>query len=84
MAVARYWAAAAAINGRLYVVGGYNGTDPLTTAEIYDPATAKWRTLAGMHMARWSSGAAAINGKLYTVGGNNGYATTTINEAYIP
>ena len=83
MAVPRYQATAVAMNGLLYVIGGYNGSDPVHTAEVYDPTTNRWRTLTGMPTRRWSPGAAAINGKLYAVGGDDG-DTAWITEVYTP
>jgi len=81
--VARYSATAVGINGRLYVIGGYNGGDPLTAMEAYNPATNTWGTVTGMPTARWSPGAGAINGKIYVAGGE-GDATLTTNQVYTP
>jgi hypothetical protein len=36
----------------LHVIGGYNGIEPLTTVEVYIPATNRWRTMTGMPTAR--------------------------------
>jgi N-acetylneuraminic acid mutarotase len=83
MTVARYWATAVGLNGKLYVIGGYNGIEPVTTVEVYDPATNRWRTVSGMPTARWSLGAGAINGKVYAVGGG-GNVTQAINQVYTP
>ena len=71
------------LNGLLYVMGGYNGVEPLATVEVYDPATRQWRTLTGMPTARWSLGAGAINGKLYAVGGQ-GETTLATTQVYTP
>jgi N-acetylneuraminic acid mutarotase len=84
MTVARYEATAVGLNGLLYVMGGYNGIEPLTTVEMYNPATKTWRTVSGMPTARWSAGAGAINGKLYAVGGNGGVASLAVNQVYTP
>jgi len=51
--------------------------------EVYDPATGRWRTVAGLPTARWSAGAGAINGKVYAVGGG-GNASQAVNQAYTP
>src|SRR2546423_913856 len=65
---------AAASNGKIYAIGGYN-TDFggfLSTVEEYDPATNTWATRASMPTARQHPGvAAASNGKIYAIGGNN-------------
>jgi hypothetical protein len=54
-----------------------------TTVEVYDPATGRWRTVAGLPTARWSPGAGAISGKVYAVGGG-GNATQAVNQVYTP
>ena len=83
MSVARYWATAVALNGRLYVVGGCDGNATVTTVEEYDPTLRRWRTLAGLPTARWQPGAGAIGGKLYAVGGG-GDSTLAVTQAYTP
>jgi hypothetical protein len=70
-------------NGLLYVLGGYNGIDPVPTVEVYDPATNMWRTVTGMPTARWAPGAGAVSGRLYAVGGQ-GEATLATTQVYIP
>ncbi|MCG3133476.1 MAG: N-acetylneuraminate epimerase [Planctomycetes bacterium] len=66
----RFGARAAAIGGRIYVIGGSDSRDPL---ESYDPVSGAWATHAtnpsqrdgsGYHAAYASSG-----GKLYAIGG---------------
>ena len=45
MGTARRDHASAAVGGKLYVFGGYGGSDNsgrLSTAEIYDPASGSW------------------------------------------
>jgi len=70
MPTPRNTAAAAAIDGKLYVVGGSPEYTALATLEVYDPATDTWDTTkAPMPTARHEMGAAAIGGKLYVVGG---------------
>ena len=69
MPTARQNAATGVINGKLYVVGGYNGSSSLTTLEVYDPATNTWEAKAPMPTARNSMSGEVIGGKLYVVGG---------------
>ena len=42
MSTARRTHASAAVGGKLYVFGGRNGDEYLSTAEIYDPASGSW------------------------------------------
>src|SRR5216684_4515631 len=69
MPTARYGLGlAAASNGKLYAVGGYDGSTSLTTVEEYDPASNSWVTRAAMPTAHCCFGfVAASNGKLYAV-----------------
>jgi N-acetylneuraminic acid mutarotase len=65
----RTLAAAASINGIVYVAGGID-KNPDRSLFAYDMATKTWATLADMPARRYDgNGAAAINGKLYVAGG---------------
>jgi hypothetical protein len=62
---------AAAVNGKVYVLGGNYSRDSydLAVNEEYDPATGKWRARAPMPSGGNHLGATVLNGKIYTVGG---------------
>jgi N-acetylneuraminic acid mutarotase len=71
--------AGAVINTKLYVVGGWDGTNFHATMESYDPATDKWASEPPMPTARTGCGAAVIDGVLYVVGGvTNGSGHPTV------
>ena len=73
-----------AIGGKLYVVGGNNGSGTaMRRVDMYDPATNTWSSRKGMPTARTNAGAAIIGGKLYVVGGRNTAYLNTV-EAYDP
>jgi N-acetylneuraminic acid mutarotase len=77
----------AAIDGKLYVVGGedkFNGNKASNRLVSYDPVTNQWTTLAPMPTARYGAGAGVIGGKLYVVGGYAGSGATNAVEAYDP
>ena len=63
--------AATAWRGRVYALGGrLAGYDTnLAYAEVYDPATSRWRRLAPIPEARGGTGAAAIAGRVVSIGG---------------
>jgi hypothetical protein len=78
-------AMAAASDGRLYAIGGYNNVAYLSTVEEYNPATNTWRTRASMPTARAAlQVVAASNGKLYVIGGHDGTNPIATVEEYDP
>ncbi len=83
MPTARYRLAAVAVNGKIYVIGGYDGGTVLNANEEYDPVANSWSTKAAMPTPRYALAAAAVNGKIYAVGGYDGSYFNT-NEEYDP
>jgi uncharacterized membrane protein len=57
------------IDGKVYSVGGFNGSAIIATGNAYDPSTDSWSPIANMPVAREKPGAGAIGGKLYVSGG---------------
>jgi N-acetylneuraminic acid mutarotase len=75
----------AAVGGKLYVVGGNNGSGAaIGRVDMYDPVTNTWSTLASMPTPRMNAGAAFLGGKLYVVGGKSGPAYLNTVEVYDP
>jgi N-acetylneuraminic acid mutarotase len=73
--IARGYAAVAALEGRLYLLGGIR-TDagvtpgPVTSeVEVYDPQTNTWSGAPSMPTARMGLVTAVVDGKLYAIGG---------------
>ena len=66
MPTARAQAAVASVNGVLYVAGGFAcGTGaPLTTVEMFDPATNAWTTAAPLPAGQAGAVGATVNGTL--------------------
>ncbi|GIV28885.1 MAG: hypothetical protein KatS3mg027_2699 [Bacteroidia bacterium] len=78
-------AAASSGDGKIYAIGGWNGSYYLSTNEEYDPATNTWTTKASMPTARADLAAASHgNGKIYAIGGWNGTNVFATNEEYFP
>ena len=60
MGTARNAFAMAAVQGKLYAAGGYDGNNLLATAEAFDPQQNRWEAVAPMASARHSCAAGAI------------------------
>jgi hypothetical protein len=89
MPAPRFGAGVAALNGKLYVIGGLDeALDVRDTVFEYDPARpagSRWQTRAPMPTARGYLGAAAVDGLVYAVGGIPGDFTDLATvEAYDP
>ena len=67
MPTARTEVAAAALDGKIYVIGGYQKGAGLV--EEYDPEKNSWRRRAALPKALHHVGAAAVNGRIYVIGG---------------
>ncbi|MBK9441773.1 MAG: fibronectin type III domain-containing protein [Comamonadaceae bacterium] len=60
-------------NGKVLVVGGYDGSSYLSSAELYDPLTNTWSTTGSLSTTRWYHTATLLaNGKVLVAGGFNG------------
>jgi N-acetylneuraminic acid mutarotase len=73
--------------GRLYAIGGYDGSGNRAEVEIYDPAADAWTAAAPLPTPRDHLAAATVGGKIYAIGGrlNQSYARNLQTvEAYDP
>lgn len=85
MPMSRAYAVAAALNGKIYLIGGHVGAGgPNAPTLEYDPIADIWIEKAAMPTPRINPGVAVLNGKFYVVGGAaTGPAVTTV-EVYDP
>ena len=80
---------AAALNGKIYVVGGSNNYTNNPVYE-YNPATDTWATKKSLPTPRSSFAIAACQNKIYVIGGTSGWSSssstikTGLNEVYDP
>jgi hypothetical protein len=77
---------AAAIGGRVYLVGGFDGTrHELATVHAYDPVADAWRRIADVPTPREHLAVTAWRGQVCALGGHvgNGVGVTTV-ECYDP
>jgi RNA polymerase sigma factor (sigma-70 family) len=82
MPTARLDTSSAAVNGKIYVIGGsIDMPGPgISVVEEYNPATDIWTTKADMPTARATLSSAVVKGKIYTMGGT----TNDINFTGLP
>ncbi|MFB5763846.1 Kelch repeat-containing protein [Paenibacillus medicaginis] len=89
MPTARAAATAAVVNGKIYVIGGYNTINNqlvrTNVVEMYDPKTDTWEKKAPLHIERSWAGSTVSNGLIYVFGGgqNNDTALKSV-EVYDP
>src|SRR5207247_2589910 len=78
--------AAAVVDGRLFVAGGYAGRvgwTPLATVYEYDAARNSWATRAPLRTPRGALALVALDGRLHAVGGS-GASAPGAHEIYAP
>jgi hypothetical protein len=74
-------------DGQILLVGGYDGTDDLNTAEIFDPKTNTFSAsgLGTMAEGRYAPVAAALpGGRILVAGGYDGTSDSTSAEVFDP
>jgi WD40 repeat protein len=75
-------------DGRVLVVGGLdrcNNTNPLASAELYDPASGTWTVTGSLSIARRRSTATLLpDGKVLVAGGDDGATVLSSAELYDP
>jgi N-acetylneuraminic acid mutarotase len=81
---ARSWIEAIGANGKVYAVGGWNGSG-LSTVEAYDPLTNTWSTVQNMPISMWDTAYNIVekDGKIYIVGGCTGGSCNMFPDVYI-
>ena len=87
MPTARQEVAAAALGGRVFVIGGFGANaEAVATVEVYDPVTDRWSSAPPLPTARHGLGAATVSDKIYVIGGgpNAGFAQTDVVEVFAP
>ncbi|ARR30599.1 CPXV204 protein [Cowpox virus] len=65
----RIGAAATVVNGRIYVIGGRDGSNYLNTVESWKPMDNKWRYETPINYKRSSASAVSVNNTIFVTGG---------------
>src|ERR1700720_1769070 len=73
-----------ALNGKMYVIGGWDEGKAAGLNYEYDPATDKWTEKKGMPRLAHHAALAAANGKVYVIGGFAPPKDTPIPPAAAP
>ncbi|KAK7102009.1 hypothetical protein V1264_020302 [Littorina saxatilis] len=73
-----------ALDGWLYVVGGYTTVRYLSSARKFNPTTRTWHEVAPMHLSRCYVCAAVLDGQIYACGGFDGVNRHKSAERYTP
>jgi N-acetylneuraminic acid mutarotase len=84
MSQRRHGAAAAALDGKIYVCGGYDGEQALLSVERYDPERRIWEFMPSLQQRRNVAFAVVVHKKLYVCSGCNGAETLKTMECFNP
>jgi len=80
--------AAVVLNGRIYAIGGWDGSQNLSSVEVYNPTANSWSAAPSLPQAEQGLAAAAgPDGRIYVAGGGlagaDGKLTTAYNSLFI-
>ena len=85
MPTARDSHAAAVVDSKIYVSGGYAASGETVDAlEAYDPVTDTWTTLVSLSQVGACHASVAVHGKLYVFGGYSDSGRLDLVEVYSP
>ena len=81
----RYGHSSVVFNGKIYVIGGYDGITYFNSVEVFDPANpgAGWVPGPSLNFARYSHSSVVLNGYIYTTGGTTLTKLSSV-EVYDP
>jgi N-acetylneuraminic acid mutarotase len=77
---------AAALDRKVYVIGGFSGTSnrPLATVWVLDLASRKWAAAAPLPAPRGGAAAVVLDGRIHVLGGGNDVSTIADHSVYDP
>ncbi|RWW61046.1 hypothetical protein BHE74_00031966 [Ensete ventricosum] len=59
----------AALKGKLYAIGGYDGEEMVSSVEAYEPRMSSWAMVEPMKAVRGYAAAIVLGGSIYVIGG---------------
>ncbi|XP_049826565.1 ring canal kelch homolog isoform X2 [Aethina tumida] len=84
MPTRRCRAGLAVLGGKVYAVGGFNGSLRVKTVDAYDAALDLWAACESMEARRSTLGVAVLNNCIYAVGGFDGSTGLNTAEMFDP
>jgi len=72
--------ASAQLDSRVYAIGGFDGSQILTSVEAFDPRMKNWMPLEPMLVARSSPAATTLGGRIWVMGGTSGSRLRTVER----
>ena len=82
MIVRRQQLGVSVLDGKVYAVGGSDGSLRLSSVECFDPATNFWSFVAPMSTCRSGVGVGVMGGAMYAAGGYDGRSCLNTVERY--
>ena len=61
--------AVASVAGKVYAIGGHDGSQHLNTVECFNPEINQWKIVASMEISRRGMSAGVLEGVIYVAGG---------------
>jgi hypothetical protein len=85
MPTARTWLATAGYRGRVFAIGGFDGSDQtgLSNVESFDIDSGTWRIETPMPTPRYQLAAAASGGRIFALGGYTCPSGSCVTEALV-
>ncbi len=74
--------AVAALDGKIYLMGGFTFLSVTRRVEVYDPLSDRWSEIAKLPVPLHHAGAGVVNGTLYIVGGFEGFSWSPSNKVF--
>jgi N-acetylneuraminic acid mutarotase len=74
------------LGGRIYLIGGFNTTTNIPTAQVmaYDLAKRTWSEVAPLPSPRGGHAAVVVDGRIHVLGGGNSQSTLADHTVYDP
>lgn len=72
------------LENQVFAIGGYDGSQHLSSVECYSACSNQWMSIASMQSNRCYVGTAVMSGKLFATGGYDGLSLLDSAERYDP